>query len=80
MTQSEKWAEKALEDLRRVAALAKNIKPVLGAPSADNNAQEIDPTMVGNALAELLKNDNSLTQSIAVRLTNLASRYPNKAF
>jgi len=77
---SKGWADRAVADLKRVAAAAKAVTPAAPGVGASAAVGAADPRAVGQALAELLKSDNSLTQSIAVRIANLAAAHPNKAY
>lgn len=75
---SREWADRAVADLKRVATAAKAVSTA--SPSSSTAAGPADPRAVGQALAELLKSDNSLTQSIAIRIANLAAAHPNKGY
>jgi hypothetical protein len=76
------WMDETLEKLQAISAAAQGVKLPAAASGAlggiPGAAQ--DPHAVGKALAELLKQDNSLTQSIAVTISNLSARYPKKAY
>ncbi len=77
------WADDAIGHIKRVGDSASRISGRSQAPRASNSpapSAAVTPKMIADALAEMLKNDNSTTQAIAVRISNLAAKYPNKAY
>lgn len=88
MTSSKEWADKHIENIRRVgdeaARLAASLQtqtPQQGKDAVAPNAQAgVTPHAVATALAEAVKNDDSTTQAIAIRLSNLAAKYPERAY
>lgn len=80
---SREWAEEIIGNLKRIREAAKplQIAPAPGAGAAQailNN--KLDPQSVAHALAEYMKNDNSVSQAIAIRAANLQQKYPQRAF
>jgi Tfp pilus assembly PilM family ATPase len=75
------WMDETVEKLKAISAAA--LSASLSANATQNATQGqsiLDPQAVGKALAELLKNDNTLSQSIAVRIANLSAKYPQRAY
>ena len=79
--------EKSIESAKALGAALTSAKATRDAITATNGAQVgapgspgLDPRAVGHALAELMKQNSTLTQSIAVRVNSLATKYPNKAY
>ena len=64
------WMDETLQKLKAIADAANAVK----LPSQPTESPASNSQSVGKALAELLKQDNSLTQSIAVRISNLATK------
>lgn len=75
-----KWADDIIHHLQRIRAEAQPIAAAPRAPGAASPSNPLDGAAIAAALAEHLKNDNSTTQSVAIRLANLAQKYPNKGY
>ena len=73
--------DETVEKLKAISAAASSASISVGPPNSQVQGPNIlDPQAVGKALAELLKNDNTLSQSIAVRIANLSAKYPQRAY
>ena len=80
----EEWADKTVRSLNRVhAALGGISGQGQGTPSSPGGASSLTSTLNGAAiavaLAEYCRNNNSTTQSLAIRLANISARYPQRA-
>ena len=80
---------KSIESAKALGSALTSAKQTRDAIASSNGPQaasgsttdgSLDPRAVGQALAELMKQNNTLTQSIAVRVSTLATKYPNKAY
>ena len=76
------WADEIITHMKRVGDAAKALPQPSAAyspggtpssPSAMSGAQ------IAVALAEYCRNNNSTTQSLAIRLANISARYPQRA-
>lgn len=83
MRNSEVWANDIIHHIRRVRSEAERIPPIRQNTIKQSDTPSSPPTMDGAAIARALsdfcKNDNSITQALAIRLANLAERYPQRA-
>lgn len=72
--------EKTIAALKELTALAKSVPAQHKA--LDKGAQstsQVNPDVVGAALAEFLKRDSVDAQMISIRVGNWINKYPNKA-
>lgn len=73
---SKEWADRAISDMKRVQQAA-------SAGARNKSQPQVAPPdhkATAETLAEALKSDNATTQAIAIRISNLAAKYPNKAY
>jgi hypothetical protein len=77
------YADNAVNHLSRVASAWKGIKGQGQAPyqpgGTPQSASAVNGEALAQALAEYLKTNNSTTQALAIRITDLASRYKQRA-
>lgn len=79
------WAEISIDKLRRLKAAAEGAKSAIGDQSVSSTvlsgAQHvaIDPRALTQAIADFCRGDNATTQALAIRLANLAAKYPTRA-
>ena len=82
MRSSKEWADEIIHHIRRVRSEVELI------PKINNTAEQpvqsaqtgmADGASIAMALSEYCRNDNSVTQTLAIRLSNLAAKYPQRA-
>ncbi len=87
MSQHEEWADRVVASMKRVKeAMVKpteieatrTLKTQPGADSGPNSTLAEGAAMAA-VLANYMKNDNATTQALAIRVANLAAKYPKRA-
>ena len=83
---SKEWADRVILDLHRIRDSIKpigtgvNRSPVAysigGTPQTPSS---INGAAIAQALSDYLKSNNSTTQSLSIRITDLAARYKQRA-
>lgn len=83
---TKKWADDTIHHLRRVAAEARSlsVNPSLAQGDKQSSATPatqsgINGAAIAQALADFCRNNNSITQTLAIRLRDLADRYKQRA-
>ena len=77
------WADNMVYHIGRVRDAAKNLSSVI--PPSDSptptstSTGGLDGGQVAKALSEYCRSDNSVTQALAIRLSNLALKYSQRA-
>lgn len=75
---SKKWADEVIKNNNRVIASNKGLLAYVGTSNVATN-NNLTGAQIAVALAEYMKNNNSTTQTIAIRIVNLAAKYPTRA-
>ena len=78
MTSHKDWAEKTVESLKKVQEAVTNLNTAKKSTEG-TEPDKISGKAVADALAEYCKSDNSTTQALALRLKNIADKYPQRA-
>ena len=79
MTNKE-WADDVIKHNNRVIDSNRGVKSSSGGPNTTAAANSgMTGAQIAVALAEYMKNNNSTTQTIAIRIVNLAAKYPTRA-
>lgn len=78
MTSHKDWSEKTVESLKKVQEAVTNLNT---AKKTTEGAEpdKLSGKALAEALAEYCKGDNSITQALALRLKNIADKYPQRA-
>lgn len=81
---SKEWADDVIANLKRVEQAAKAISPAAagannGGPAGAQNNSTLSPDAVLQALATGCRSNSAVVQAIAIRLTQISQKYPQKA-
>lgn len=77
------WADGVVESLGKVGEAVRGVAGALGGIKSSHapvQAQTgLDGAAIASLLAEYFRNNNATTQALAIRIVDLASRYPQRA-
>ena len=69
------YFKQTLENMKQIASQGKAIN----VSAASSPATALNPESVLQAMATACRSNNSLVQQVAIRLSQVAQQYPNKA-